>query len=93
MEEIIKASAGLIEKAPYAFAFIAAVFIVMKYGGSDFLKNFHQKGIYVKRDDCHNSIDTLRKLLDEKVDKLYDDIDHKLRDLQENIREFIKAMK
>ena len=92
MDEIIKTIPGLMKTSPYAFAFVAAVFIIMRNGGSDFLKNWKPSKEFVKREDCHSHVDNLKKDIEKRIDKLYDDVDNKLNNLQKNITEFIKAV-
>lgn len=68
MEEVLKAVPKLIVSAPWAFAAIAIVWIVLKNGGSEFLKSFKPSSEYVKRSDCHGHIKTLTIMIKDVKD-------------------------
>jgi hypothetical protein len=91
VEEFAKAIPSLVIASPLATALIIIVWMVLKNGGSDFLKSFKPKGRYVEQERFHSHIDELKNMIKEELERFGESIDKQLEGIRGNVNILLKA--
>jgi hypothetical protein len=91
IEEFAKAIPSLVIAAPAGVCAIIIVWMILKNGGSEFLRSFKPKGKYVEQEHCHTHIDELKAMIKDTIESFGISIDKQLEGIRENINTLIRA--
>lgn len=91
LEELAKAIPGLVVATPAGVCIIISIWLILKNGGSDFLKSFKPKGKYVEQEHCHTHVDELKGMVHDMLDDFGKSIDRQLEGIRETIQTLVAA--